>query len=141
MKGEWQSVLASRLNERVLTRLAPSPIHGIGVFALRDIPKGTRLNADMRPEVYALKYENFPQLHPEVRANILERWPTVVTGSAFAYPDTRIQAFMNHADEPNYDNLTDRTLRDIKAGEEITEDYRNIQGAEQVFTWLSTPTT
>ncbi len=33
------------------TRLKPSPIHGIGVFAIRDIPKGTNIFADDRSEM------------------------------------------------------------------------------------------
>ncbi len=33
------------------TRLMPSPIHGIGVFAIRDIPKGTNIFKDDRSEM------------------------------------------------------------------------------------------
>lgn len=127
----------TRLNERVKVRIAPSTIHGVGVFALRDIAKGQKLYADHLPEVYSVKYSDFGKLFPEVRALLLERWPLVVNGSRFAYPDTMILGYMNHSDTPNYDSVADVLLTDVKKGEEITEDYRKIKGYAQIFTWLA----
>lgn len=124
------------LNTYVKVKLAPSDIHGVGVFALRDIPKGQKLYADMMTKIYTLPHKQFRNLFPEVRQYLLERWPQVVNGSRFAYPDTRVVAFMNHSDTPNYDAKNDIVLEDIKEGEEITEDYRQIEGWEKVFTWL-----
>lgn len=125
-----------RLNMRVKTRLGPSPIHGVGVFALRDIFKGQKLYAEDFPKLYTLPYSQFTKLFPEVSQYILIKFPTIAVGSKFAYPDTRIQAYMNHSDDPNYGNESDMALKDIKQGEEITEDYRNIPGWEVVHTWL-----
>ena len=124
------------LNEYVKTRIAPSSVHGVGVFALRDIKQGEKLYTDMRPKIYTLPYAEFNELNKEVREYLLERWPQVVNGSAFGFPDTRIQAFMNHSDAPNYDAHTDVALTDIKAGEEIFEDYRVIEGWDKVFAFL-----
>ena len=124
------------LNTYVKTRIAPSQIHGVGVFALRDIHKGQKLYADMATKIYNLPHKEFGNLFPTVRKYLLERWPQVVNGSAFAYPDTRIVAFMNHSDDPNYDAVNDIVLRDIKSGEEITEDYRKIDGHEKVFDFI-----
>lgn len=122
------------LNEYVKTRLAPSPIHGVGVFALRDMKKGEKLHTDMIPKIYNLPFPQFIELRPEVREQILSQFPQVVNGSAFAHPTTRLQAYMNHADEPNSDG--DVLLRDVKEGEEITEDYRRIPNYELVFTFI-----
>jgi len=124
------------LNTYVRTYLAPSKIAGVGVFALRDVKKGDKLYADMMTKLYNLPYDNFPDLHPEVAEQILGQWPQVVNGSAFAYPTTRIQAYMNHSDTPNYDAVNDVALEDIPAGTEVTEDYRKIEGAEKVFAFL-----
>jgi SET domain-containing protein len=124
------------LNQRVCTRLAPSKVHGVGVFAIRDLPKGTKVFADLMPQLYSLRYENFEKLNKEVREIILERFPTVVVGSRFGYPDTRVMAYMNHSDTPNYDPQLDLTIEDIKAGDEITEDYTQIPGADKVFPFL-----
>jgi SET domain-containing protein len=124
------------LNETVLLKLAPSKIHGIGVFALRDIPSGKRLNATAFPRPYTLTYANFGKLHKEVNEEILQRWPSIVEGDNFMYPDTNFQAYMNHSDDPNYSNVLDIALKDIKAGEEIFEDYKNIKGHKVVHAWI-----
>lgn len=124
------------LNTYITTRIAPSKIHGVGVFAMRDLPKGTKLYADIMPRLYNLPHRYFSFLFPEVREMMLERFPQIVNGSNFVHPDTRIQAFMNHSDDPNYDAKEDILLRDVKKGEEITEDYRRIENWGKVFKWL-----
>lgn len=118
------------------TRLAPSKIHGIGVFALRDISKGEKLYADVRPTVYTLTYADTKKLRPKIREIILGQWPNIINGSHFAYPTTRIQAFVNHSDTPNYDGQNDVMFTDVKVGEEITENYRVIQNYEKIFPFL-----
>lgn len=124
------------LNMRVTTRLGPSPIHGVGVFALRDMQKGKKLYAEDFPKLYTLPFSQFSKLHPEVAQYILIKFPTVAAGSKFAYPDTRIQAYMNFSPDPNYDLMTDTIVKDVKEGEEITEDYRLIPGAYEIHPWL-----
>lgn len=124
------------MNDRVKLRLQPSKVHGVGVFAIRDIKKGQKLYADLVPCIYNLPYSNFKFLFESVRELLLERWPNIVNGSAFLYPDARMQAYMNHSDTPNYDAVNDLALKTIKAGDEIFEDYRNIQNYAQIFPWL-----
>lgn len=124
------------LNTFVKVRIAPSKIHGVGIFAIADILKDTKLYADNMPEIFNVPYSSFKKLFPYVRALLLERWPLITKGSLFLYPDARMIAYMNHSDEANYDAKTDRTLRDIEHGEEITEDYRKIDGFEEIFPWL-----
>ena len=130
-------VQIQELNEYVLTYIAPSKIAGVGVFAMRDIKKGAKLYTDTAMRIYNLPIAYFEYLRPEIAKLLLERWPQIVNGSNFIYPDTRIQAFMNHSDDPNYNAVDDVALRDIAKGEEITEDYKKIQGYAQVFPWLA----
>lgn len=124
------------LNTAVKVKLAPSKIHGIGVFAITDIPKGTKLFATMAPQIFHIPYGSINKLFPEVKEQILERWPNIVNNQKFAWPDTKIDAFMNHSDDPNYDPELDLTTREIKKDEEITEDYRLVPNYEKVFKWL-----
>lgn len=126
------------LNEKVKVRLSPSKVHGVGVFAIRDIAKGQKIYGNVYPQLYNLKHSYFDKLLPETKDLLLERWPRVVTGSNFFYPDCLIQAYCNHSDEPNYDAVTDELLRDVKTGEEILEDYRKILGYEEIYPWLKT---
>lgn len=123
------------LNTIVMTKLAPSTIHGVGVFAIRDIDKGEKMYMDAIFHSFDIPYKEFNKLRPEIAEQILERWPNISVGSHFLYPDTRISAYLNHSEDPNYDNKEDKAIRDIKIGEEITEDYRNIEG-KQVYKFL-----
>ena len=124
------------LNTVIRVKVAPSKIHGVGLHAMRFVGKGTKMYLDASPKLYTVPYSSFGKLFDDVRAYLLGRWPRVVTGSGFFYPEAALMTFCNHSDNPNYDAYSDTTLRDIKEGEEITEDYRTIEGWGQVFPWL-----
>lgn len=125
------------LNDIVKVRLAPSPIHGVGVFAITKIKKGEKLYLDAIPHAFDLPYKKFKQLRPEVREIILGHWPQIINGSHFLYPVTKMTAFLNHSDKANYDAKADKTLCDIGVGEELTENYKVIENWEKVFAWLN----
>ena len=116
---------------RVRTTLAPSPIAGIGLFAAEDIPAGT-ITWAWDPALDRTHTEaELQRLDPAVRA-FLDRyayWEPSLNAYALCVDNAR---FMNHSDDPNtggtYDGFppggADVALRDIKAGEEMTCDYR-----------------
>ena len=125
------------LNDIVKVRIAPSPIHGVGVFAMRDLKAGEQMELDAIPHAFDIPYSKLGELDKDARELILSHWPNIVTGSHFLYPVTKMTAFMNHSDDPNYDAKTDKMLKDVKKGEELTEDYRKIDLYEKVFPWLA----
>lgn len=121
----------------VNVRIAPSEIHGVGIFAVRNINEGEKLYLDVMGEVFTLPYKKLQNNMPSyIHDMIVERWPMVRHGSPFVYPDARYVAYCNHSDNPNYDSVNDVALRDIKEGEELTEDYRLIEGWEDIFPFL-----
>ena len=126
----------NKLNSIVKLRISPSEIHGVGVFAIVDIPKGTRLHASLYPQAYKVSEANQSKLFPEIRNLLLERNPQMILETPFMWPDCNNQAYMNHSDEPNYEVSTDVALQDIKAGEEVTRDYKLISGFEKVYPFL-----
>ena len=128
---------AEALNTIVLTKIAPSEIEGVGVFAIRDLPKGKKLYLDSVPSVFRISPGNLSRLFPEVKELLVGRWPRLFVDSTLAYPDGRYQAYVNHSDTPNYDPIDDVLLRDVKKGEEITENYRIIVGWREAFPWLA----
>lgn len=128
---------ASWLNGMVKTHIAPSPLHGVGLFALRDIEAGEKLYADFAPQVFTITYASFNKLLPDVREEILGKWPQVVNNSAFAYPTTRLQGYINHSDDPNYDAANDVMLKAVKKGEEITENYKLVPNYHEAYPWLA----
>lgn len=124
------------LNSMVKIKIAPSSIHGVGVIAMRDMKKGEVLNADAIPHAFDVPYKKFSELRPDVKEVLLGHWPQIINGSHFLYPVTKMTAFMNHSDKFNYDGKNDKLIRDVKAGEEITENYRVIPNYKKVFAWL-----
>lgn len=116
------------LNKAVFCKLAPSPIHGIGVFAIRDIPKGQELTdcyGSLRH--YILTKKEFDKIVPEVKKLILER-TKFIKGKPYGFfsPNSNqmFQHFMNNSHFPNSDGKY--ALRKIKKGEEVTENYANL---------------
>ena len=113
----------------VYCKLAPSPIHGVGVFALVDIPKDTDLfgpdttnliliapsDVDKLPPSYKQLYQDFAVLHdgwwhcPPSFNHMTNAW------------------YLNHSDTPNVvciiDDYAFISLRDIVVGEELLVDY------------------
>lgn len=109
---------------KVPTYLAPSPIHGIGVYTAVAVPAG------------AVLWEYDPpvdlEIPPDEMASIPE--PHQARLRHFSYMDESgvyilcgdNARFMNHSEEPNCDDTghVTRAARDIAAGEELTCDYR-----------------
>lgn len=106
--------------------LKPSAIHGIGVFALRDIPKGTQViwEYDM-VETVSITEDDFVKLPQAIQEEILQRTIFIENEPLhFLDPNsiTNYRSYMNHSNTPNTDGKI--AVVDIKAGEELTEDYR-----------------
>lgn len=127
------------LNQTVWCRLGPSLVHGIGVIAIRDIPKGTRLTdytirdylQGKPPRHFQIEAWQFNFIKSEIKNLILDRMVhTKGNPIIFISPnsDQILRGFMNHAEYPNSDGET--ALRDIAKGEEVTENYVSIVSGE-----------
>lgn len=133
---KWKEAIKF-LNEIVKVRIEPSSIHGVGVFAMRNIKKGEKLYMRYIPNLFDLPYEKFNKLRPEVAQLLVERWPTIVKGSKFLYPDTQMGSYLNHSSRPNYNAKQDMAIRDLAKGDEILEDYKKVEGWEKIYPWLT----
>ena len=110
------------LNATVWCKIGVSPIHGVGVFAIRDIPKGQRMYCQSAGG--KLLFDPLDGVLPEIKQLILSRWPyPAERGYLNPNDDARLVSFMNHSQEYNYDWHTDTALKDIHTGQEVTEDY------------------
>jgi len=98
------------------------------VGAMRDIKKGEKLYATAIPCLVDIPYKDFKKIRPEIREMILSHFPQVVNGSHFMCPDTLMQMYIQHSNKPNYDANTDKALKKIYKGEEITQDYGEVKG-------------
>ena len=117
----------------VKTRLGQSAIAGIGLFADQDIPKGTETWRFMRHFDRLLTEADIDGLPEPARSNILDHTYLDAASGLFVLCADNAR-FMNHADEPNTAGVHepgaiegyDIALRDIRAGEEMTCDYRTF---------------
>lgn len=117
------------LNNTVWAALSASPVSGVGVFAIRDIPSGTIITDHTINNLDTLFTYQFTEaellrLHPAIRGLVLDRTSfTTTSGFCFVSPnqDAVLRSFMNHSEVPNTNGVS--TLRDIKCGEELTEHY------------------
>jgi SET domain-containing protein len=113
------------INNTVFCKLGASPIHNVGVFAIRDIPKGTALTDYYGGEFksYSISEKEFESIRPEIIDLIKQQTIFEPNMYRFDSPNSHqiLEVFMNHSSEPNSDGKT--ATRDIKAGEEVIKDY------------------
>ena len=115
----------------VFARIGPSRIHGVGAIAVRDIPRGTRVFGGEVEQVAWVRRSAVRRLPRAIRA-LYEDFG-MVDGAWLGVPRNlnrlSVGWYVNHADEPNLEAGEDgrfRTLRRIRAGEELTADYRTF---------------
>ena len=120
--------------------IKPSPIEGIGVFALQDIPKGCRSMFSKANEqeqwipVSKSEVENLP-----AHAKALIENYCLYDEENYFIPDYGFKKmdlvnFLNHSDTPNVISINEgeffEAIRDIKQGEELFIDYGEIVDGE-----------
>jgi hypothetical protein len=127
----------------VYTRLGASANHGIGVFAIRDIPAGINPFPDEPAALVSVPIAAVEAIaDAELRRMYVDFCP-LVDGHYQAPTDFRLMSqswYLNHADEPNIrsgPNLVFVTARNILKGEELTSDYRTYSehAAAHIRTW------
>jgi len=118
--------------QQTYCRLGPSKIAGVGIIAIRDIPKNTNPFKGTRAQPwYEFKVSELSKLDKEILRMIddfyvIEKNKTVLIPE-YALNGMDISFFLNHAEKPNVrtidEGLTFKTLRKIKKGEELTVAY------------------
>ena len=113
----------------VFTRLKPSRIHGVGVFAIQDIPKGVRVFYGDDDELVWVDKEKIKSLSTELK-KMYEDFG-VIKGSLYGCPgnfnNLTSTWYVNHSIKPNLVCDADFNFiasRRIKKGEELTIDYK-----------------
>jgi SET domain-containing protein len=138
--GLLASAMLKSLRAELYCELRPSERHGIGVFAIRRIPKG------IDPLVSRVKHREVRLSHEQV-----DTLPRAIrkTLSMFCYYDEQgflvpssglnvveMAIYLNHDKQPNLrmqDDGSFKSLKSIRKGEELTMDYDHSFGATHRF--------
>ena len=128
--------ILDRLKNQSYCRVQPSERHGVGVFAIKDIPSGIApwstpnhhfFGGTVRISSYELN-----KLDEPVR-NMLLDYNLLTNRGLFIHPCElevlHITQFLNASTEPNVQLIEDKedpfqTIKKIKAGEELTVNYQ-----------------
>jgi len=112
----------------VKTYLDKSPIHGIGVFAAESIRKDTKIWRFVEGFDRAYTPKEFAKL-PKPARDYLKDYGYRVDGEILFTVDH--DHYINHSDNPNTYLKAGYTIarRNIRKGEEITNDYREFDVA------------
>ena len=104
--------------------VAPSAIHGVGVFAGEDIKQGTRIYEVIEAVDIVMTQEQAAAYGDEF-ARFMRIFAYVEPSDRTMVISVDNSRFMNHAQEPNtgWDDRFGWATRDIHKGEEITCDY------------------
>lgn len=129
-----KEALLNDLRNETWVMLKASPIHGIGVFAICDIPKGcNNFFSKNIGEWIKIPIAEVEQL-PTHSRELIETYCLYDEENYFV-PDYGFKVmdlvnYLNHSNDPNIISVNDgeyfETIRDIKCGEELLIDYGEI---------------
>ena len=133
--------LLQELQSDTYVMIRPSPVEGIGVFAIREIPKGCRTMFSKANKAHdewiSVPKTEVEQLPAHSRA-LIENYCLYDDDNYFiadyGFKKMDLVNFLNHSDEPNLMSVNDgeyfETLRNIIEGEELLIDYGEIVDGE-----------
>ncbi len=124
------------LENNIYCRIQKSAIHGVGVFVVKDIPKGTdpfitytSVDVVAVPEKDIMENKKIPDTVKEMIKAFYVVQNGMIYCDARSLNEINIPYFLNHSATPNLDSkeIDDETKftanRDIVSGEELTADY------------------
>ena len=130
------SNILDRLKNQAYCRVQPSSKHGVGVFAIKDIPSGiapwSTPNHHFFGGTIRLTSHEIKKLDEPVKQMLLD-YNLLTDRGLFIHPCElevlHITQFLNASTEPNVELKGNRedsfqTIKKIKAGEELTVDYK-----------------
>ncbi len=134
MKLLTETDVLNHLRAEVYVRIRQSPQHGVGIFAIRDIPVGVDPFQSKRLGLSFVwcsveKLRADPQIPAEVAQYVLDmciRKDGMVRLPSCGMNGIMPRYYLNHGDEPNVrigDDGDFETIRAISAGEELVSNY------------------
>jgi SET domain-containing protein len=134
-----KQALIKQLAESTYVMIQSSPIHGIGVFAIRDIPKGTQ-------DIFSQGFGDWIEVSREEVEALPEHSRALVENHClfdeksyfipeYGFKMVDLVIYLNHSDTPNVISINDgerfEAIRDIACGEELFVDYGTLVEGEE----------
>lgn len=111
-------------------RLQPSPLHGVGVFAVRRIPPKTDIFPECKDFFVTQPIEHLEKLDPALKEMCLDYFYSDDSHIFLPWKKTlntlNISFFLNYSESPNCIHHPDGTICSldwIEIGEELTHSY------------------
>jgi SET domain-containing protein len=130
-------------HEHVYTRLRPSRRHGVGVFAIQRIPKGTRIFEGDDEDLRWIPRRSLRRLPSELQ-RLYDDFAVLKDGK-YGCPRNfslmTVAWYLNESKKPNVrcdSNYDFFAARDIRAGEELTVDYSTYSEPQPTRTFTDT---
>ena len=129
-----KEALLKQLQSQTYVMIKPSPLHGIGVFAIRDISKGTKnIFSEGFGDWIQVSKEEVEAL-PKHSRDLIENHCLFDDNNYFipeyGFKLVDLVIYLNDSDTPNVISLNEgeqfEALIDIKEGEEVLVDYGTI---------------
>jgi len=125
-----KQTILEHLKNNIYCRLKPSKIHGVGVFAIRNIPKNTNPFKEFGRNVQVLIPkselngidENIKKLLSDFMVNSEDK-QMILLSSTF---QSHYKYYLNTGINPNVTYLTNntyKTVKDVNVGEELIMNY------------------
>ena len=128
--------ILERLKNQTYCRVQPSSTHGVGVFAIKDIPSGispwSTHNHHFFGGTVRISNNEISKLDEPVRQMLLD-YNLLTDKGLFIHPSElevlHITQFLNASTNPNVELKDGRqdpfkTIKEVKVGEELTVDYQ-----------------
>jgi hypothetical protein len=133
--------LINELQNNTYVMVMPSKVHGIGVFAIRDISKGCRdmfTSPNQEDDEWITVSKKIVNLFPTHVIALIENYCLYDDENYFipekGFKKMDLVNFLNHSDAPNIISINDgdffEAICDIKTGEELFVDYGEIVNSE-----------
>jgi len=131
MARDKKSRLLKFLQQDVYVRVGRSETHGIGLFAIRDIPKGANpFKSLLKYDFIGLDSSELGAI-PEQVQKMVHDYCSQENGKLYVpsvgFNPVHLLHFINHSNTPNVKAVGDGTkfiaVREIKKGEELYSDY------------------
>lgn len=137
---QLKTKLLNHLRNEIFCKIAVSATHGVGVIAIKAIPKGAKPLHSLRPQrEIKISNKELKGIPKTVREYIdsfcfVEDGETYVPSGGLNSMDMAV--YLNHSKAPNLRFMPNGdlvALKNVKAGEELFIDYDASFGAEHVF--------